>query len=85
MISTIPTGIRKNRPGENLPCGGGPGDPELITVKGVRALEEADVILVDRLIHPALLEYARPGASLIHCGKNPGCPAGTKRPSTNSW
>lgn len=75
MTSTIPTGVRKNRAGGKVYLvGGGPGDPELITVKGVRALREADVILVDRLIHPALLEYARPGASLIHCGKNPGCP-----------
>ncbi|SDW96857.1 uroporphyrinogen-III C-methyltransferase [Marininema mesophilum] len=51
--------------------GAGPGDPELITLKGVRAIREADVILYDRLINQELLEYARPGADLIYCGKLP--------------
>lgn len=74
-ISPNPIRIRKSRPGGKVYLvGGGPGDPELITVKGVRALREADVILVDRLIHPALLNYARPGADLVHCGKSPGSP-----------
>lgn len=45
--------------------GAGPGDPELITVRGKRLLEEADlVIYADSLIHPDLLRYARPGAVL---------------------
>ncbi|MFC4075771.1 uroporphyrinogen-III C-methyltransferase [Salinithrix halophila] len=51
--------------------GGGPGDPELITLKGVRAIREADVILYDRLINNELLNHARPGADLIYCGKLP--------------
>ncbi|SFS71215.1 uroporphyrinogen-III C-methyltransferase [Marininema halotolerans] len=51
--------------------GAGPGDPELITLKGLRAIQEADVILYDRLINQELLEYARPGADLIYCGKLP--------------
>ncbi len=52
--------------------GAGPGDPELITVKGLRVLREADVIVYDRLVHPKLLEEARPGAELIYVGKAPG-------------
>ncbi len=52
--------------------GAGPGDPELITVKGLRVLREADVVLYDRLVHPRLLEEAKPGAELIYVGKAPG-------------
>lgn len=52
--------------------GAGPGDPELITVKGLRLIEIADVILYDRLIPRALLSYAKPQALLIDVGKRPG-------------
>ncbi len=52
--------------------GAGPGDPELITVKGLRVLREADVVVYDRLVHPALLREARSGAELIYVGKAPG-------------
>lgn len=51
--------------------GAGPGDPDLLTVKAVKAIERADVILYDRLINQQILEYARPGAELIFCGKLP--------------
>ncbi|WP_186580548.1 uroporphyrinogen-III C-methyltransferase [Aquibacillus kalidii] len=51
--------------------GGGPGDPELITVKALRCIREADVILYDRLINRELLEEAKPTADLIYCGKLP--------------
>ncbi|WP_198508474.1 uroporphyrinogen-III C-methyltransferase [Bacillus xiapuensis] len=51
--------------------GAGPGDPELITVKGLKAIQEADVILYDRLISEELLNYAKPEAELIFCGKLP--------------
>lgn len=51
--------------------GAGPGDPELLTLKGLRAIREADVILYDRLVHPDLLDYARPDAERIYCGKLP--------------
>jgi len=51
--------------------GAGPGDPELITVKGLRLLREADVILYDRLAAPALLDEAKPGAECIDVGKLP--------------
>jgi uroporphyrin-III C-methyltransferase len=52
--------------------GAGPGDPELITVKGARALAEADVVVYDRLVAPALLDLAPPGARRIYAGKEPG-------------
>ena len=49
--------------------GAGPGDPDLITVKGVKALKKADVILYDALINRELLEYAQTNAKLIFVGK----------------
>lgn len=52
--------------------GAGPGDPELITVKGLARLGAADVILYDALVSPQLLEHARRGAQLIDVGKRPG-------------
>lgn len=51
--------------------GAGPGDPDLITVKGLRCLQKADVILYDRLVNPELLEHAKEGAKLVYCGKLP--------------
>ncbi|ABL87298.1 uroporphyrin-III C-methyltransferase [Pyrobaculum islandicum DSM 4184] len=52
--------------------GAGPGDPELITVKGLRLLENADVVLHDRLVAPELLKRVKPGAVVIDVGKRPG-------------
>ncbi|KAB8139408.1 uroporphyrinogen-III C-methyltransferase [Gracilibacillus oryzae] len=51
--------------------GAGPGDKELITLKGLRAIKEADVILYDRLINNELLDYAKEDCELIFCGKKP--------------
>ncbi|TCP23460.1 uroporphyrinogen-III C-methyltransferase [Scopulibacillus darangshiensis] len=51
--------------------GAGPGDPDLITVKGLKCIKKADVILYDRLINEELLEYADPQANLVYCGKLP--------------
>ncbi len=52
--------------------GAGCGDPELITLKGVKALQNADAILYDALANDALLEYARPDAIKIFVGKRRG-------------
>ncbi len=49
--------------------GAGPGDPELITVKGLRALREAGCVIYDRLIPEGLLQEAKPGCELIYVGK----------------
>ncbi len=49
--------------------GGGPGDPELLTLKARRALDEADVVIYDRLITPEILELARREATMIDVGK----------------
>ena len=52
--------------------GGGPGDPDLITVKGLKSLRESDVILHDRLISTGLLTQARGDALVIDVGKRFG-------------
>ncbi|HWS75952.1 MAG TPA: uroporphyrinogen-III C-methyltransferase [Quisquiliibacterium sp.] len=53
--------------------GAGPGDPELVTLKAVRVLGQAEVVLVDELANPALLEHVSPGARVVHVGKRGGC------------
>lgn len=60
--------------GKLILIGAGPGDPDLITVKGARKIGEADVILYDALANAALLEYAPKHAEKIFVGKRPGCP-----------
>ena len=52
--------------------GAGPGDPGLVTVRGVAVLGLADIVLYDALAHPALLQHARKGAELRHVGKRYG-------------
>jgi len=52
--------------------GAGPGDPELLTLKALRALQDADVILHDRLVPAAVLDYARRDAEQICVGKAAG-------------
>src|SRR6185312_14130076 len=53
-------------------AGAGPGDPGLITVLGLHALQTADVVLYDALVDDRLLKAARPGAELIYAGKRAG-------------
>lgn len=55
--------------------GAGPGDPELITVKGARLLRKADVVVYDRLVNPELLDYTADASEHIYVGKRPGKPS----------
>ncbi|GKU75734.1 uroporphyrinogen-III C-methyltransferase [Paenibacillus sp. L3-i20] len=51
--------------------GAGPGDPKLITVRGLQCLKECDVVVYDRLASPRLLQHVKPGTELIYVGKLP--------------
>ncbi|MEZ5925115.1 MAG: siroheme synthase CysG [Hyphomicrobiaceae bacterium] len=61
--------------GRIILIGCGPGDADLLTLKAQRALQEADVLVVDRLVSPGVLEHARRDARRIHVGKTPGGPS----------
>jgi uroporphyrin-III C-methyltransferase len=66
----------------NLPCdtpagratlvGAGPGNPDLLTLRAVRALASTDIVLYDALIDSSILDLARPGARRIDVGKRCG-------------
>lgn len=58
--------------------GAGPGDPDLITIKGQKALQKADVVVYDRLINPELLSYTDGKSEHIYVGKTPGHPSASQ-------
>lgn len=60
------------KPGRVALVGAGPGDPGLLTVRAVKYLEDAEVIVYDRLVNPALLDLAPPDALRIFAGKRAG-------------
>ena len=67
--------------GKVVIAGAGPGDPELVTFKTIRFLQRADVILIDRLVSPQILEaFANPKAEIIYVGKQ--CRRGASTPQT---
>jgi uroporphyrin-III C-methyltransferase len=53
--------------------GAGPGDPELLTLKALKAIQAATVLLVDDLVSPEVVAHAAPGARIVHVGKRGGC------------
>ncbi len=53
--------------------GAGPGDPELLTLKAVKAIQAATVLLVDDLVTPEIVAFASPNARVVHVGKRGGC------------
>lgn len=63
------------RPGKVWLVGAGPGDPELLTLKAVRVLAQAEVVLVDDLVDRAVLQHAPQGVRVVEVGKRAGCPS----------
>ena len=53
--------------------GAGPGDPELLTLKAVKAIQNASVLFVDDLVSDEIVAFARPGARIVYVGKRGGC------------
>jgi len=60
-------------PGTCTLVGAGPGDPELLTLKALKAIESATVLLVDDLVSDAIVAHAAPTARVVHVGKRGGC------------
>jgi uroporphyrin-III C-methyltransferase len=71
-IDAVPQSYVQSSRGKVFLVGAGPGDPELITLKGLRCLRKADVVVFDRLICPDLLDEAPPQAQRVFVGKEPG-------------
>jgi uroporphyrin-III C-methyltransferase len=65
--------MNSSSPGRVTLVGAGPGDPELLTLKAVRAIQAASVILVDDLVGDGVLAHARPDARVTYVGKRGGC------------
>ena len=60
-------------PGQVTLVGAGPGDPELLTLKAVRAIQAATIVFVDDLVSDAVVALASPTARVVHVGKRGGC------------
>jgi len=52
--------------------GAGPGDLELLTLRAVRMIKEADVLMLDELVNPNIIDFAKPQAEVLHVGKRAG-------------
>ncbi len=75
--------INQNR-GKVILAGAGPGDPELITLKALRFLQHADVVIADRLVSPVLLtQNVKAGATILHVGKQGGNTKSTSQQTIN--
>ncbi len=68
----------QNKKGKVYLVGAGPGDPELITIKGIKALEAADVVIYDRLLAAELLAHAPALSEKILVGKQRNCKVSTQ-------
>lgn len=65
-------GSDRRGPGNVFLVGTGPGDPELLTVKALRVMEKADLLLYDRLVSNDVLGLVNPNAKLLYVGKTAG-------------
>lgn len=68
----IVTGNEKGGLGNVFLVGTGPGDPELLTLKALRVIQSADLLLYDRLVSTDVLELVSPNARLLYVGKTAG-------------
>lgn len=72
VLFSAPSAALRCNPGTVYLVGAGPGDPKLITARGLELLRRADVVVYDRLVSHALLDEAPAEAELVYAGKAPG-------------
>ena len=60
-------------PGSCTLVGAGPGDPELLTLKALKAIQQASVLFVDDLVSPDIVAFASPTTRIVYVGKRGGC------------
>jgi uroporphyrin-III C-methyltransferase len=72
-LSFLQTPSALARPGTVTLVGAGPGDPELLTLKALKAIQAATVLLVDDLVNDDITALAAPSARIVHVGKRGGC------------
>jgi uroporphyrin-III C-methyltransferase len=73
MLSSLfglPSAVKSQKSGRILLVGAGPGDPELLTIKALKAIQDADVLVYDKLVSDDILRFAPAGAELIFVGKS---------------
>ena len=76
--------LTKDSAGKVIFIGAGPGDPELLTIKALRWLQRADVIVADRLVSPEILsDYVTHGATIVRAGKQGNSESSTPQSSIN--
>jgi len=83
--NTTPTQDAEFRPGTVTLVGAGPGDPELLTLKAVRDIRSATVLLVDDLVNDAVLAHASPTAAWCTWASAAAAKARPRPSSKSSW
>lgn len=85
MTHPTPPAYEGVAPGRCTLVGAGPGDPELLTIKALKAIQAATVLLVDDLVSDEIVAMAPPGARVVHVASAAAARARRRPSSKSSW